>query len=551
MKTLNLILGTLVLSLLFYSCDKNEFAPVIVEQDFTVAEGTPEGSSFGTVVATDADAGQRLSYEIVDGNMEDVFDIDGSTGSLLVNDAVKLDYESTMHYILRVVVSDNHKNDPLESSAKIFIDVTDANEFAPQIPGLEDQVFTVLENSPSGTLIGVVQATDADSEQVLTYRISGGNESEIFGIDPVSGSITVASSLYLDYETDTTLMITISVTDSHEEDPLESSATIRIDLLDENEFTPVTENYSFDLFENPLNGQKIGIIQATDEDTYQKLTYSLLDSDENENFQIDSQTGSLSVKDSIGLDFGSVQQLTLLVEVSDGHMNPRTAQATITVNILAVKEITDGLVAYYPFNGNAMDESGHGINGAVSGAVLTTDRNGEEQSAYLFDGVDDYIELTNSEDLHFVNQDFSISVWYKLKTLEITSYAIISAYSSSGNSREYRLGTYTTNDSIYFKIYNQGVTSNGNVVFGDKSLDWSHVTITKTSSDLKYYLNGQLIDEIQVSAQMILTGTKVLLGADDKSFSSPDNFFNGKIDDIYIHNRALEDWEIANLFQMY
>ena len=291
MKTLKFIAIALLLSILFYSCDKNEFAPVIVEQDFTVAESTPEGTSFGTVVATDADAGQRLSYEIVDGNLEEVFNIDGSTGSLLVNDTDKLDYESTMHYILKVVVSDNHKNDPLESSAKIYIDVTDANEFAPKIPsGLEDHVFTVLENSPSGTSLGVVQATDEDSEQELTYRISGGNESEIFAIDPVNGSITVLDPTHLDYESDTTLVITISVVDSHEDNPLESTVTIRIDLLDENEFTPVIDNLSFDLFENPRIDQEIGIIQATDEDTYQKLTYSIVGSNENAYFLINPQT---------------------------------------------------------------------------------------------------------------------------------------------------------------------------------------------------------------------------------------------------------------------
>ena len=47
---------------------------------------------------------------------------------------------------------------------------------------------------------------------------------------------------------------------------------------------------------------------------------------------------------------------------------------------------TDGLVAYYPFNGNANDESGNGNHGTVNGATLTTDRDGNENSSYSFDG---------------------------------------------------------------------------------------------------------------------------------------------------------------------
>ena len=54
---------------------------------------------------------------------------------------------------------------------------------------------------------------------------------------------------------------------------------------------------------------------------------------------------------------------------------------------------TEGLVAWYPFNGNANDESGNGNNGTVNGATLTTDKDGNENSAYSFDGNDDIIDL--------------------------------------------------------------------------------------------------------------------------------------------------------------
>jgi hypothetical protein len=55
--------------------------------------------------------------------------------------------------------------------------------------------------------------------------------------------------------------------------------------------------------------------------------------------------------------------------------------------------INDGLVAYYPFNGNANDESGNGHNGTINSATLTSDRFGNPNSAYSFDGVNDYIDI--------------------------------------------------------------------------------------------------------------------------------------------------------------
>ena len=63
---------------------------------------------------------------------------------------------------------------------------------------------------------------------------------------------------------------------------------------------------------------------------------------------------------------------------------------TTTTNVFAAIT-TEGLVAYYPFNGNANDESTDGHDGTVYGATLTTDRFGNSNSAYSFDGINDYI----------------------------------------------------------------------------------------------------------------------------------------------------------------
>ena len=76
--------------------------------------------------------------------------------------------------------------------------------------------------------------------------------------------------------------------------------------------------------------------------------------------------------------------------------------------------LSDGLVAYYPFNGNANDESGNGNNGTVNGATLTTDRFGKVNSAYSFDG-SCYIKGAANK---FPTGERTISLWFYSDALD-------------------------------------------------------------------------------------------------------------------------------------
>jgi hypothetical protein len=253
------------------------------------------------------------------------------------------------------------------------------------------------------------------------------------------------------------------------------------------------------------------------------------------------------VADSSSIDFETSEQFILQVQVEDDQFPSLKAKSTVTVNITDEEEITDGLIAYYPFDGNANDASGNGIEGQLNGPTLTTDRNQDPESAYLFDGVNDYINLANSEALHFGNQDFSISVWYEFPLFEIGPQDVISIYSSAGNNREFRVATYPNKDLMYFEIFDQG-GSIGDLMAFPRVDGWQHVTITKSSSTIRLYINGAMHSEKSVTASIITTGSRALIGAVDKSNTSPDSFFEGKIDDIYIHDRVLGAEEVKSLY---
>lgn len=77
-------------------------------------------------------------------------------------------------------------------------------------------------------------------------------------------------------------------------------------------------------------------------------------------------------------------------------------------SIIGQVNLKNGLVACYPFNANAKDESGNGNNGTVNSATLTTDRFGKANSAYNFDGSTQFIEVSANQ---FQNNNYSFSIW--------------------------------------------------------------------------------------------------------------------------------------------
>lgn len=81
---------------------------------------------------------------------------------------------------------------------------------------------------------------------------------------------------------------------------------------------------------------------------------------------------------------------------------------------------TNGLVGYWPFNGNANDESGNGNNGVVNGATLTSDRFGNVGKAYSFDGLSNFIEVANNSSLQNT-QAFSISAWFYINQWQLNN----------------------------------------------------------------------------------------------------------------------------------
>jgi hypothetical protein len=229
------------------------------------------------------------------------------------------------------------------------------------------------------------------------------------------------------------------------------------------------------------------------------------------------------------------------VQVIDGLL-VASRSLSITINTTVLPE---GLVAYYPFNGNAHDVSGNGNHGIVDGATLTIDRFDSLNSAYNFDGVDDGIIIPNSTTLSVDNfqAGYTITAWVRLTTLP-SSYEVIV---EKGN---FAFCLRTGGHHQYEACHNSnGVSGCLTTGFNVSPGVWSSIAVTwnAATGDWKMYLNG---------SPGSYTGKMYSLGATPEDGmiaigrDSSQNrwYFNGIIDDVRIFNRALSASEIAALY---
>lgn len=222
---------------------------------------------------------------------------------------------------------------------------------------------------------------------------------------------------------------------------------------------------------------------------------------------------------------------------------PMQAQADITTN----------LVAHYPFNGNANDESGNGNDGAINGATLADDRNGKPNSAYSFDG-DDFIDIWSTQQINdnIDTTQGAISVWFKLSAQDQGKSSFVFQYAQDVggiiNDRLYLdVGdTSSSGGKLRLGIGDTHRLSDEVVVTGR----WYHVVaVWDVDGATRLFIDGQLDSE----------GT---FGNPGFIFREPERFYFGRgwqgnvgtyqglIDDIHIFNRALTEEDIKELYSM-
>lgn len=212
-------------------------------------------------------------------------------------------------------------------------------------------------------------------------------------------------------------------------------------------------------------------------------------------------------------------------------------------------DLTDGLVAYYPFNGNANDESGNGNDGVVAGAILTTDRCMDENSAFEFDGDDDDIMINDDPTLRFGPNDFAISAWiYPTGTGGNHGWnAIITKHNGTSDDGSWVFRVANDEDSgnvpkLSFSITNTSGPDDRLYANTELLLDneWYHAAVVRENNELTFYLNSELDGSFSCDKDFLSESTMYI-----SDQGNVDNErFTGKIDEMRIYNRSLSEEEI-------
>jgi hypothetical protein len=205
--------------------------------------------------------------------------------------------------------------------------------------------------------------------------------------------------------------------------------------------------------------------------------------------------------------------------------------------------VTNGLVLYldgkqYPGSGTTWtDLSGRGNNGTLVNGVGYNSSNG---GSLVFDGVDDYVNISNASAL---NPSYvSVSCWVRFNNNNTPRQLI-------AKRNTFEQGSYwlyvSESNQIMWDTYQNNIQNRQIHIFNFLSNVWYNVSATYSSSQKIIYVNGNAVSSISGGNQLTSASTDIRIGADTSSFQY---LLNGNISQVSIYNRALTAAEIQQNF---
>jgi gliding motility-associated-like protein len=238
------------------------------------------------------------------------------------------------------------------------------------------------------------------------------------------------------------------------------------------------------------------------------------------------------------------------------NLNLCSIADTITVNVqnncclncLAETSINNSLKACLPFDGSVTDKSINANTGTVSGgATLTSDRKGVASKAYDFNGTNAYISYANSSSLSAPNTMFTFSAWVSIRgwtNILGNNIAPIMAKSNSSSTAQY--GVALTDKGITV-INNGKIWSYTNLSSSFNLNQWYHIAVVANNNQVQLYIDGNLTATFVAPSGTFTSSTSnpLTIGKSDPGLTG---YFNGKLDEIHLYDRALSAADVVTLF---
>lgn len=229
---------------------------------------------------------------------------------------------------------------------------------------------------------------------------------------------------------------------------------------------------------------------------------------------------------------------------------------------------SNGLVGWWPFSGNANDLSINGNNGLVSNALISSDRFGNSNSCYSFDGNKDYIKIPAN--ILSTAQSTTISIWVLVENT-VPRNVVLSVGDSTGiagsNGNHYNLEVYpnssdpTTSSKLIHSVDKRICESINNpnrwlsdTTYSFQPMVWNHIVITSDGNQTSYFRNGQLISNLYQGVPVLGRRISDLCAGVNyfwigkRKREGEEFFMKGKLDDLGMWNRVLTDCEILDLY---
>ena len=220
-------------------------------------------------------------------------------------------------------------------------------------------------------------------------------------------------------------------------------------------------------------------------------------------------------------------------------------------SVFAQSSLTNDLVAHYSFNGNADDQSGNNFHGYAIGATLTTDRFGNSNYAYQFDGVDDYIICNSILDIS-TQSSITISAWFYPQ--QINNNNILSGIGFGKKTTGALVMRVRMQSDNRFQSHHASALEKSAIGMKADSLfsynNWYHLVAIYSDNDVQLYVNNVLQSSPTGPGNTLSTIPSNSIFRIGQAFhdNNMETFYFGKIDDIRIYNRTLSLVEIDSLY---
>ena len=311
--------------------DENDNAPMFSKQTYAVSihENNVVGALVGHVTATDTDTGANgmVSYRI-HGTSQRYLNIDPSTGTLTAGISFDHEHVSTVRAVIEA--SDNSSVLSRTSSAVFTLTIHDVNDNSPTFSTALFE-FVVQENAATGTKVGQVSATDADSDPYNTFTFSFGGTVAEFTIEEISGEIFTMQPL--DRENRSRYDLVVVATDRHTTE-LSSSARVTISMDDVNDNPPVVtfptpSNFTVNVSPRSRVGHEVARVVASDADVSRNALLKFGTMRYNRFFDIDVDTGVVFGKRRLAEI--TDKPVVLFIMVTDSGKPPKSVEVMLKV----------------------------------------------------------------------------------------------------------------------------------------------------------------------------------------------------------------------------